>query len=75
MHKEPRSKFKARSLVHAVGLEPTEFTEEPLIYSQVLLPLSHACVLAAWNFVLGILYLGFCTWNFVLRALYLELCT
>jgi len=32
-------------------------------------------VLAAWNFVLGILYLGFCTWNFVLRALYLELCT
>ena len=45
-----------RILVHAVGLEPTEFTSERLIYSQVRLPLRHACLRNG----LGFLVLGLC---------------
>ena len=42
-------------VMHAVGFEPTKFTQELLIYSQVPLPLGHACRKAGFGFlVLGL---------------------
>ena len=48
--------LRSEILVHVVGLEPTEFTSERLIYSQVRLPLRHACLRNG----LGFLVLGLC---------------